>query len=341
MNRSSVVLVLAAFALDLAGCNAPACGPGTKPVVVQGGGVQCRLVDGLPDSVPCDVDAGAMIVGGQCVSRVSCGANTTYDPATGICTGTGTSAGGLPPCPTPAAGTLCIHGLLHNFVDNSPYTGPDIKVTYYDPQAFLAGGGQGVVAMTMSSMGGYVFPNTQHTVLNYIAIATGDLNDESMFVVAATGDKNVSIGNSYRVDAYVIPRSVTDGWKTQTGVDYLTTGAYVARFFADAPSAVTNLLDNEKTPVAAVQVTDDRNGTPTPTANAQYFSTDLSTIDPTLKMTSMTGTAILPVPMYRGMNVLADFSGQGGMVNGKTPTWESQLGGTAAYVVFVSRFHAM
>jgi hypothetical protein len=341
MNRSSVVLVLAAAAvLSLTGCNTVACGAGTKLVQVKGGQLQCQPVDALPDTIPCDVDAGAQIVGGQCVSFVKCGDNTTFDPATGTCTGSGGGGPTPPACTTPKSGTLCLHGLLHNFVDNMPYTGPDVKVSYYDPLAFLAG--SAAIATTTSSNGGYAFLDAAPTNLRFIAITTGDFADESTIVVAATGDQNVSAGQIYRVDAYVVPRSVTDGWKTQTGVDYLTMGAYVARFFGDKLPPVTNLADNETMPVAGVQITDDRNnGVVMPTANAQYFSTGLGTIDPTLKMTSAVGSGILPLPMAKGMPTTPNFSGTGGMVNGKAATFDSQLGGTAPNVIFVSRFHAM
>jgi hypothetical protein len=332
MNRSSVVLVLAAVALNLTGCNSAVCGPGTKLVQIKGGQLQCQPADGLPDSIPCNTDAGAAIVGGQCVSQIKCGDNTSFDPATGTCTGTGTGGGGPPACPTPKPGTVCLHGILHNVVDNTPYTGPDIKVSYYDPLAFLAG--SPAIATTTSSMGGYVFPDAAPTNLHYIAITTGDFNDETVYVVAATGDQNVNAGQSYRVDGYVVPRSLTDSWKTQTGIDYLTQGGYVARYFGDKAPAVTNLADNETMKIAGVKIT--ANGVVVP--NAQYFSTSLATIDPALKMTGMEGAAIVPTP---AMGAPQQFSGTGGTVNNATPTWESQLGGTAPNVIFVSRYHPM
>jgi hypothetical protein len=81
-------------------------------------------------------------------------------------------------------------------------------------------------------------------------------------------------------------------------------------------------------------------GMPTPeppnVGKAQYFSTDLNTIDTSLMVTGMEGAAIVASPAN---GATPSFSGTGGMVNGKAPTWESQLGGSTNKVIFVSRFH--
>lgn len=336
-RSSSIVLALLgglALVAAAAGCNNPLCGPGTKQVQVKGGAIQCQPADGVVSMANCDVDAGAQLVGGICISRITCGPNTTYDPTTGVCTGTGTSGGGLPPCPTPGAGKACVHGLLHNFVDNSQYTGPDVPVALYDPLAFL--GGAAPIAMATSSNGGYVFADFVPPNLHLIAIAVGNMMDESMIAVSATGAQNVVPGSTYRVDGYVIPRSVTDGWKMQTGIDYLSTGAYVAKYYGDKMPPGNDLAATETMKVPGVQLTFVSGGMGTVQANAQYFSSSLSTIDPTLKMTGMEGAAIIPTPP--GIETI---SGQGGMVNGMTPTWESQTGGSAKNVIFVARYHPM
>lgn len=329
MNRSLSVMLALAAALSMAGCNNATCGAGTKQVQNKGGTLSCVPVDALPNTIPCDVDAGAQIVGGQCVSFVTCGPNTMYDPTTGVCTGTGTG-GGLPDCPTPKPGTSCVHGLLHNFVDNGAYTGPDVQVALYDPLAFLAG--KPALSTGTSSGGGYVFQDFTPPGLQLIAIAVGNLNDESMIAVSASGAQNVVPGAIYRVDVYVIPRSVTDGWMNMTGVDYLGMGAYVAKFYGDKAPAPTNLAATETMKMPGVMLTQD--GT-VPT-NVQYFSSDLATIDKTLTVTGMEGAAIVPSPAN---GATPSFSGMGGTVNGMTPTWESQLGGSTNKVIFVSRFH--
>jgi hypothetical protein len=328
---SAALVALVSSAALIHGCNNPTCGPGTKQVQIKGGEIQCQPADGVVSTGDCDVDAGAQLVGGICVSHINCDPTTTsYDPMTGTCTGTGTMTGGLPPCPAPSAGTACVHGLLHNFVDNSQYTTPDVPVALYDPLAFLSGSPP--IAMGTSTNGGYVFSNFPVPNLHLIAIAVGNLNDESVIVVAGSGAQNVNAGSIYRVDGYVIPRSVVDGWKAMTGIDYLTTGAYVAKFYGDKAPAPTDLAATETMKVSGVQLTE--NGTAA--ANAQYFSTDLTTIDTSLKSTGMEGAAIVPSPMGT-----PQFSGMGGMVNGTTPTWETQIGGSAAKVIFVARFHPM
>jgi hypothetical protein len=339
MNRSFVVLVLATAAGNLAGCNNTVCGPGTKLVQIQGGVLQCRPADALPDAIPCNGDLGAEIIGGQCVSHITCGTGTMLDPTTGSCISTGPGTN-LPACPPPASGTICLHGLLHNVTDNSLFTTTDLKVSYYDPLAFINSPGSPPIKFVMSSNGGYVMSNVQKTSLGYIAITTGDFADEGTYIVAATGDQGIVNNQTYRVDAYVVPQSVTAAWKTQSGVDYATLGAYMAIFYAEKAPAITNLADDEKTPVAGVTFTSDiaMSGTQAPVTNAQYFSTSLTTIDPLAKSTGTSGGAILPTPP---MMKTPNFSGSGGMVGGKTPTWETELGGTVPNVIFVSRYHAM
>jgi hypothetical protein len=306
------------LALVLAGCNSPVCGPGTKRVQLKGGTVQCQPVDGLPDTIPCDADGGAVIVGGACVSRVQCGPGTKLDAASGLCVADGMAS----PCPPPAGSAICVFGTLHHFIDDSPLgAGETVHVGISDPLNLIA---------ELDSTGTFVFPNVAVPSSGLVAIGAGDRSGTPN-VVAATG-AIVSPGKIYHVDAYVLPRSVVDGWQTQTGDDYLTQGAYVAKFYADPMASATDYSLYETMPVAGVTLLE--NGAPP--ARARYFGTSLTTIDKMLTATGASGTALIAAPPS-----FSTYSGMGGTSGGTAITWPALPGGSAPGVVFVTRFHPM
>ena len=118
--------------------------------------------------------------------------------------------------------------------------------------------------------GGYLFPNIPAPGLGLIAIVVGDANgSNTTYVNCATGDQMVANGNEYRVDAYVLPRAVTDGWKSASGFDIAPAGAYVAKFYSDTKEPPTSQIANEKSPVAGVQLFED-GAAP---AGVRYFDT--------------------------------------------------------------------
>jgi hypothetical protein len=62
----------------------------------------------------------------------------------------------------------------------------------------------------------------------------------------------------------------------------------------------------------------------------------LAHIDTTLMATSAVGAAISPPPVGN----ITTYGGSGGMdPSGNPITWETQSGGSAANIIFISRFH--
>src|SRR5213593_4736603 len=112
MIRSLCALVLLGAA-----CNAPVCGKGTKEHQNPNGDVECVPSNGTVSDLDCDVDGGATLVAGKCVSAITCGANTKLE--NGECVGTG--GVGMPHvpegCNTPATGKFCINGVVRHLVD--------------------------------------------------------------------------------------------------------------------------------------------------------------------------------------------------------------------------------
>jgi hypothetical protein len=323
-----VAVCVAAGAL-LSACNAPSCGPGTEQRQEADGSLRCLPADGLPASVSCNVDGGAVIVGGQCVSAVTCGANTALDPATGQCEATGGGgSGGVPACPSPMPGNACINGALLGFLDDTPFA-EKVHVSVYDPLTLLSNGAPLAGGDFMG--GSYLFPNIPAPGLGLIAIVVGDADgSNTTYVKCATGTQMVANGNKYRVDGYVMPRAVTDGWKTGSGFDIAPEGAYVAKFYTDPKGTPTLQLANEKNPLMGVQLFENGGAPP----GLQYFDTSLSSISATLTQTSNVGAAIVAAPVMGSFPI---FTGNGPAAS--PITWETLPGGSAPGLVFVTRFH--
>jgi hypothetical protein len=321
MTRALVV----SLALAAAGCNAPTCGVGTMQVQLKNGTLECQPVAALPDTIHCDVDAGAELVGGACVSRIQCGPGTALDGPSGTCV----VSGQADPCPTPASGTICVSGTLHHFVDGSPLaSGETVRVGISDPFSYISGG-QPIAEV--DSTGTFVFKDIPVPVSGSIAIGAGD-DAGTPNVIAATGAL-VSPGKSYRIDGYVLPRTVVDGWTSQTGVDYFASGAYVAGFYADRPTSPTDYTQFETTPVTGVQLLEDG---AVPTRGVKYFGASLTTIDATLTASGARGTALVAAEMG-----IRNYSGMGGMAAGMAISWPTLPGGSLTGVVFITRFHPM
>jgi len=173
-----------------------------------------------------------------------------------------------------------------------------------------------------------VFKDAPAIPTGLIAIAVGDPDFGNVtFVNAASGAQNVQAGKSYRVDAYVIQRSTVNAWNTAGGTDWISSGGYMARYFNDPKPPETNLTANETHAVMGVQLT--KGGTIQNPPAVQYFGADLATLNPDLTSTGPAGAAIFKA------TGITTYSGTGGGVS----TWETQQGGTAAGVIFVSRFH--
>ena len=135
----------AACALLAAGCKSVECGAGTvekvDPVTTA---VQCvPAVNGQGPAIPCDVDAGARLVGGICQGDPSqyptCGPGTIVDEKTGACVpGMNTGTPTPPPCAKPSdPKKMCLNGVVRMLKDFSFTKGRQLEVRAYDPFAFL------------------------------------------------------------------------------------------------------------------------------------------------------------------------------------------------------------
>jgi hypothetical protein len=333
MKRWLFLVVAVAAGASLSGCNNPTCGMGTKQVQNKDGSIQCVPVDALPSSIPCDTDGGAAISGGVCRSAITCGQGTTL--VNGVCVGTGTGSNQPPPCPPPASGKVCINGVLHNLLDNSQFMGTIHLAYYSDPLAFL--NGQAPDQAIDSNTGTYIFTNVPApAALPVVAIAVGDPDlSGTNFMTTGSGGSNVLAGKSYRIDTYVLQRSTVDKWTMQTGFDWFTNGGYIARYYNDPKPPDTLPAATETHPIAGVSMTQ-QNMTGTFVTlmppQAMYFTTDMATLSPSATSTGVAGAAMTPAPP----GGIATYSGMGGGI-----TWETEQGGSAKKVIFVSRFHPM
>ncbi|MGH8922630.1 MAG: hypothetical protein ACRD0H_30550 [Actinomycetes bacterium] len=244
----------------------------------------------------------------------------------GQCVGMAAAPGQPEACPTPTSGTICVNGALLGFVDNLPITAT-INVKAYDPSDFL-GGGQPLGSGDFAN-GTFILKNIPAPGTALLVIAVGDADGMgTTYVTTGTGTQNVNAGKSYRVDGYVLPRTVLDGWGNTApgGASWLTTGAYLAKYYSDPAPPDTAVIANEKTPIAGVMMTE-AGAVP---AGVKYFGATLAAIDGTLTATSAVGAAIAPPPPS-----ITQFSGMGGSV----ATWQLEPGGSAPKVIFISRFH--
>lgn len=311
----------AALAVAPAGCSSLSCGKGTTPSQQPDGTIACFPVDEPATGIDCDVDGGATIVGGHCVSGIRCGAGTTL--VNGQCIATGNGGGFV--CATPSPGKACVSGALVDFLDNSPST-EMVHVALVDPSSYLMGGPP---LAQLDTSGGYVFQDFTPPTLGLIAIIVTNPAGQTSFTTTGTGDQGVVAGVSYIVDGYVLHKSVSDGWKPAIDVD--ATGAFVAKFYRDAKPANTTVQVKETMPVAGVQIT--QNGGVV--GSAKYFDTSLTTLSTTATATTAIGAAIIPAPdLSAGVPT---FSGQG--PSSMPITWEQLPGGSLKGAVFVDRFH--
>lgn len=314
------VPILFSLLFVIAGCNDLICGPGTKQVQGLDGASQCVPADGLPSSIECDAASGAVIVGGKCVAaNPKCGPNTTLDPKTEQCIGTGESQG--PTCGPPGQGKVCIAGRLRHAVDGAELPAGESWVAVYDAT-------NSTLLTETTSTGTFTFEDLSATS-EYFLLVAGSQNGSPN--VPAGVLVPIVAGQAYRVDAYVLPRSVVDGWTTQTGTDYFAAGAYIARFYADPkPTDPNDHTLYEKQKVEGVTLTQDGS----PAAGVRYFTDSLLT----LGQDTATGAEGAAIVSFEGAAIM---SGMGGMAQGMPISWESKVGASAPNMLLFGRFHPM
>jgi hypothetical protein len=328
-RRWYTLTALALAALGQVGCNELACGPGTKQIQDTEGHLRCVNADApATGDVPCDVDGGtAMIVDGVCVSRVVCDpATAQYDPATGLCTGNGMMMSGCPLCPmSPGAGMTCLSGRVIDFSTGMPLAmgARTVRVAAYDPLTFLSNPSAAPITSTTDDHACFTF-TIATPATGIVALSVDDPSGATpKLALAATGAPVVA-NTSYKVDAYLLAQSFVDGW-AQVDPTYTSAGTYVGCFYKDPPPSPLDLRFTETMPASGVQLY--QNGTlPSPVS---YLKADRS-VDTALNATGALGCAIT-----RGTGNAGQITGKGGGV----AKWETQLGGSTAATVFISRLH--
>jgi hypothetical protein len=321
-----------------AGCNSLTCGPGTIEATDSTGQRRCVPTAADAPTIPCDVDGGAGIVAGRCVSAIRCGPSTVLDPASGLCVASGTTTG--PSCPPPASGKMCVMGTVRHLVDGTPINGEKVKLSAYAPTALLSPGTPPVVPPLDPVVGAtFTLPDLDPNATGgKLLLMVGDASGVSTPVMmnVASIAKQVSAGQIYTVDAYVLTRSQAATWSQQIGgtTDIVRDGAFVARFFADVIADPTQYTATDKLPVKDVALHGSA-GTP---ANTFYFGADLMTIEKTLAGTStQAGSAIVVGASFD------TYTGAGGVDPASMApiAWPGLLGDSLAGAILVQRFHPM
>jgi hypothetical protein len=328
---------IASLALLLAGCSGQTtCGEGTEARFDPGTG-NTVCTGKLPQMfVQCD-PATASVIGGVCQGDPkkfpSCGDGTMLDPMSNTCVPTMTGTPIPKPCP-PQAGKFSVKGVLSHLADGKFATGEMVEVRIYNPLAFLSNPtGTMPQAVQVTGDATYCFDSlVDQSGQGLLAIAVTDPMGPVQWTIAGVGAQGVAPGNTYRVDAYIVEKSLVATWDTQAGLSGTGTfeakGAYFARFL-DMPLA----MEANAKPVAGVQLDQGLGLAP----NVYYFKGDLMTIDKTAMATdAMTGAV---VQLTAG--TLTSYSGEGGMVGGMIPNWESFPGASTGGVVFIQKFHPM
>jgi hypothetical protein len=325
--RSLCALLLLA---STAGCHYLSCGPGTKQSQNANGDSVCTPVDEAAADIVCDPAAGDVsIVNGKCASRIQCDPQTAMVLPSGLCVGLAGNGSGCPTCPTPAANGACVSGNLYDFATGMQVApgGRPLRVAVYDPIAFLGNPEVAPIAETTTTAGCFALPFTPPGQIMVVAVSDpaagpGALPPLSRGAVGAA----IANGHVYKMDGFVVERALVDGWSANGGSDFSAKGAYVACYYDEPAPAATDLSFVETMPVAGVQLLFDG----LVPSTARYLGPDRA-IDPALPATGPLGCAVAPTD--------GGIHGTGGSGGGVTK-WEQRIGGSAADVVFLDRFHS-
>jgi len=336
---------LVAIAATCASCNDPSCGPGTKEVQDANGDVRCVAADAIAP-IACPADGGVHLVGGNCVSQVTCGPNTVpkvLGDGTTVCVGSGGGGSCVPECGTPQPNTICVNGQVRHLVDNSSLgPGEMVHVAIYEPLSFLNDANTPPLAEVDTACG-YKFDDVPYPPSMLVVVAVSDAGKRGLATVenqlTGTGAAVVA-QQAYQVDSYALPKTLVQSWATSSGIDFVGKGAVVIRFFADAEPSPTQLTATETHPVGGVTTYMD--GAPADGSGghvmARYFGASMMALDPALTTTGPSGTSILSAPVTGAFPTL---TGMGGSTMGVPIKWQMAPGGSTAQVVFVERLHPM
>jgi len=302
-----------------------------------GGDLRCVPVDQPAQLTDCDIDGGnVQILGGKCVSKISCDpATTMFDPAKNECVGLGTVVG-CAPCATPDSGKICLTGNLVDYLSNTALKPGEktLRIALYEPLAFLSNpAAPPLTELPSTDKGCFTFNNIDPPGTGLIAIAVGDpAGSPATYQLAGTA-LTILPNKSYNVGTYILPKTIVDGWKATTSIDYGTKGGYVS-FFYDGPVPDATDRTIPTTPFAAgvgLKQTIGMPGTP------KFFGPTRDAINTTLTATGPLGGLISDpnsgeVGAFSGLN--------GTCMNGGSHAckWETHPGGVAPGVILFDRF---
>lgn len=335
MKRLPIAAALL-YTLAYAGCVNVVCGEGTEAKFNQDTGAT-TCTGKIPDKyVQCDPNT-TKIEGGICVGDPAkfphCGMGTMQD-ASLACLPLPSTCGHVPPTCTPQPGKFAVAGVITHLKDGKFADGEMVEVRAYEPTSFIKNTSvpPQQVVVTMNST--FCLDNLSDTGgQGLIAIAITDPGHVN-WMLAGVGQNNVAPKNTYRVDGYIIEKSLVASWDVQAGLSGMNTfeavGAYVGRFF-DKPRVVGGGEDPTEKGVAGVQLYAGFSAA----SDSYYFKGDLLTIDKSAMLTDgATGSVV-----ERTTDITPGFTGKMGMIGGMPVNWERFPGGSAAGVVFVQTFH--
>jgi len=332
MNRLHVALLTAgvALAISSAGCNPPACGPGTVQHQAQDGSLSCIPATAVQQTTKCDPNE-TVVVAGVCVSKTICGQNTMPTMAPDgsgriLCVGTGTGDD-CPVALAPGPTEISIKGKLYDWETGQPLK-RKVRFAAYEPLGFLANpSGATPLQEDTNERGCYAFSKIPRPGSGLIAVGTDDaMGEPDELNLAASGATLMVAGKTYELDLYAVKKSTLAAYGTQSGVNYLTAGAYMPCYCNSTLSdpSINHIDDCGPTMrVAGVQVV--HNGSVA--ANAKYLD-NATTVNPALTSTVAFGCAV-----HEPSTMIDTYSGMGG------GTWPTTPGASARGVVFIARFH--
>jgi hypothetical protein len=336
MNRSVVALLVLSVASGIGtGCNAPDCGKGTVQKQDPDGTVHCVVADVALDPAACDpIDA--FIVGGKCVSKRICDPATTTEVVMMdgkiVCRGTG--MGGCR-ADTPTGDNITITGEIYDWETGQKVgMGKSYKTQAHDPLVFLSGTRTGIGMPDTNMNGCYAINNFPRPGSGLVAIAVDDPDGAPDELALSGAGAQVMVGGKiYKVDVYIIKKSRVEAWKTQTGVDYPTIGAYIPCFYGDLPGLPEDATQAHATmPIAGVRLF--AQGSPMAFPNTKYFDNP-QTVNAAATMTTANGCGIVQAPP------ISVFTGMGGMCRGAPCMWGNVTGASTTGVMFFARFHTL
>jgi hypothetical protein len=338
------VLVLGGVAMTLPSCGKNLqCGAGT--VEMNGQCVQAgATVQSCGD--------GGVVIGGNCYP-VICGANTKFNPATGLCEGTGggMTNGCASSCSAPGASTFCITGTAKYFIPGhatmnnvvEPTATSNAVVRVYDPIAFVTNPNTPPAAVVnIEDNGCFIADGVPRFSSGLVAVAIDDMAHPGTDLTYAQMGAGAILHAGQNVTsqiAYALLNTEADTWQTSIGATnppgcsggLAGCGAWIGAYYEKTST------DSNPKPIAGVKPS--RPGDDPATGNVFCFPAgDLAHLDPNQKTTTSTGMCVISPDVVEPHGGVCGTSGCTCNGTACTPTFTASTGGTAPGVFFYQPF---